>query len=481
MKKRIILGAVILVIIAGAILGYSLIKKGKTEGPSYRTEKIALGDIEALVTTSGTINPVDLVDVGSQVSGKIVKLYADYNSQVKVGQIVAELDQELLKAKVDQNQSNYESALARLEQAKSTLDNAKRKNDRTLDLFQRNLVSFEEKETAEAAYIGAKVGIQTSQASVSQAKSQFDSSKVDLSYAIIRSPIDGTVITRNVNLGQTVAASFSAPVLFKIASDLSKMQVTCSVDEADIGKVQEGQKVRFTVDAFPGETFNGAIRQVRNSAQTVQNVVTYETIVTAGNPQGKLKPGMTATVSIITGEAKAAVKVPNAALRFTPNLPAEELKKIMEEARGQTQAQRGGEGGPTPQAGEQRSEGQAAGGQAVTGQAQGGQRQGGERQGGQRFDMSQMSPDQIQAMMQRAQGARRQGGQVWILDDQGKIKPFFVRTGVTDNNYSEMTRGELKEGMTVILGLTTPGSTTAQQQQNQQRGGGGPGGMMIFR
>jgi HlyD family secretion protein len=480
MKKKALIGLLVVAVLAVILFGFVL-KKSEKDKPKYRTEAVAKGDIEALVTTSGTINPIDLVDVGAQVSGKIVKLYADYNTVVKAGQIVAEIDPALSAAKVDQNQANYESAQARLEQAKVALDNNKKKYDRTLDLFQRNLVSFEEKETAESNYVAAKVGVQTATASVSQAKSQYDSSKVDLSYTIIRSPIDGIVISRVVNLGQTVASSFNAPVLFKVASDLSKMRVTCAVDEADIGKLKEGQKVRFTVDAFQGETFNGEVQQVRNSATTVQNVVTYETIVTAENPQGKLKPGMTATVQIITGQAKGVIKVPNTGMRFTPNLPAEELKKIFEEMRAQRQGQPGqpgqaaqpGQPGQTAQPG-QRAEGQPAEGGQRGGDAQGGQRQG----GGQRMNFADMTPEQLQAFMQRQGQSRRGGGQVWVLDEvTGKIKPYQVRTGVTDNTYSEMLRGELKEGMKVILGEM--GATATTQQQGQNRGG--PGGMMMFR
>ena len=168
-------------------------------------------------------------------------------------------------------------------------------------------MSYEEKETAEANYIGAKVSLQMAEASLAQQKSALDQSKVDLSYAIIRSPIDGTVITRNVNIGQTVAAGYTTPVLFKVASDLTKMQVECPVDEADIGRVKEGQKVRFSVDAFQGEVFNGEILQVRNSPTTSNNVVTYATIIKTSNPELKLKPGMTATVSIVTGEARGTL------------------------------------------------------------------------------------------------------------------------------------------------------------------------------
>ncbi len=238
-----------------SILGLTVFKGHKNGAVKYRTEGLAKGDLEALVVTSGTLNPVRLVEVGSQVSGKIDKLYVDFNSQVKAGQVLAELDQSLLKAKIDQNNANYLSAAASLERSEVTLDNLKNKYERSLSLFEKNLISFEEKEAAEAAYLGAKADLQSSDARLAQAKSLLDSSKVDLAYATIRSPIDGVVINRLINIGQTVAASFQAPKLFEIANDLSKMQVECDVDEADIGKVKEGQKVRFTVDSFPNETF----------------------------------------------------------------------------------------------------------------------------------------------------------------------------------------------------------------------------------
>jgi HlyD family secretion protein len=452
------------VVIAGAILGYVLIKGGKDGQVKYRTEAITRGDIQALVVTSGTVNPINIVDVGSQVSGKISKLYADFNSKVKAGQVVAELERDLLRAKVDQNQSNYESRLASLERSKMMLENLKKKYDRSLDLFQKNQLSLEEKETAEANYLSAKSDLITAQASVSQAKSQLDSSKVDLSYATIISPIDGVVITRSVNVGQTVAASFQAPVLFKVATDLTKMRVECSVDETDIGKVKEGQTCRFTVSGFPNETFNGIVTQVRYSPETVQNVVTYTTVVNAENPDLKLRPGMTATVSIVVGEAKNALKVPNSALRFTPNLPQEELQKIY--------ASMGP--GQAGQTGEKRD------GQPGESQRQGGQRtnsgQTNFQMGGQSVELTPEMKAKLQQMRQQ-----RQGGRVWYQDEQGKLKFVQVRTGITDNTYSEVTRGELKEGMTIIIGEETPQSKTTTTTQQGQRGPGGPGGMMFIR
>jgi HlyD family secretion protein len=469
MKKKVVVGAVILVVLVGAILGYTLIKKGKTAQVKYRTEVLAKGDVESMVTTSGSLNPVDTVDIGSQVSGKIAILGADFNSKVKKGQLLAQLDLELLNAKVDQAESSYKSRAASLDQAKLALDNSLKKFNRSKELFAKSQISIEEMETAESNYLNAKANVVSSESALSQSKSSLDSSKVDLSYAIIKSPIDGVVISRNVNIGQTVAASYQAPLLFKLASDLTKMQLQCDIDETDIGKVKEGQKVRFTVSAYQGETFIGTVRQVRYSPQTVQNVVTYATIVDAQNPDLKLMPGMTATVQIITGEAKGVLKIPNASMRFNPPLSQDEVQKILADA-GIGGGQRGqGQPGQKTEAG-----------QSQTGQrGQGGDSQRGQRSGGFQMGEGQQLTPEMLARFEQMRNRPRQGGTVWVLDDQGKIKPFAVRTGITDNTYSEITRGELKEGLKIIIGLETPVSSTQQQGNPQQMqmmrmmGGGG--------
>ena len=450
MKKRIIFTTSVLVVIAGIIVGIVLFNKNKNNRTQYRTEALKKGDIEALVIASGTLNPITIVEVGSQVSGRIAKLYADFNSKVKEGQVIAELDQSLLEAKVQQNEANYQTAIASLEKAKVTLDNAKKKYDRSLYLFEKNLVSYEEKEAAEAQFFGAKTDVQSAEARVEQAKSQLDSSQVDLAYATIRSPIDGIVISRTVNVGQTVAASFQAPVLFKIANDLSKMRVECGVDEADIGKVKEGQKVRFTVDAFPQDTFAGKVTQVRYSPDVVQNVVTYITIIDVENLEMKLRPGMTATVSIITGEARGVLKVPNSSLRFTPPLSAEEMQEIMKKAGQAMMEKRQAQGqteGSTPRIFSQRTEGgrQASGFSMFQGEGQ--------------F---------------RGQGRRMQTAQVWIEDKNGKPFPVFIKPGVTDNTYTEVVWGDLKEGQLVITGLQA-------RKQSSSPTGPPPGGMMFIR
>ncbi|MFQ5721193.1 MAG: efflux RND transporter periplasmic adaptor subunit, partial [Candidatus Aminicenantales bacterium] len=242
MKKKVILTVVIVVIIAGLVLSFTVFKNNHNNSLKYKKEPVDRGDIAAVVVTSGTLNPVTIVDVGSQVSGRIAKLYADFNSHVKKDQIIAELDQSFYLTRVQQNKANYERSKAALEKAKVTLENLKKKYYRALELFEKNLISYEEKETAETQYLNAVADLKSAEANLKQTKSQLESSKVDLAYTIIKSPIDGIVISRNVNVGQTVAASFQAPVLFRIANDLSKMQVECSVDEADIGKIKEGQR-----------------------------------------------------------------------------------------------------------------------------------------------------------------------------------------------------------------------------------------------
>jgi HlyD family secretion protein len=470
-KKKWIVGLVVLVVLAGAILGYSLIKKGKATQVKYRTELLAKGDIESLVTTSGTLNPVDTVDVGSQVSGKIMKLNADFNSKVTRGEVLAELDLEPLQLKVEQAESSFKSRQASLDQSKLALEQAEKKFKRAKELFDRKQISVEEMETVELNFLNAKGNLVSAESSLSQAKSSLDSSKIDRAYAIIRSPIDGVVINRAVNIGQTVAASYQAPLLFKLASDLTKMQLQCDIDETDIGKVKEGQKVRFAVSAYQGETFNGVVKQVRYSPQTVQNVVTYTTIVAADNADLKLMPGMTATVSIVTGEARGVLRVANSALRFTPPLPQEELQKLL----GTNSQRGGGQRGETPAGGGQRTDGAQAGQQRQGGDRPSGQRQG----GGQRVSMEDMTPEQLQRFQQMMATRQRTATRVWVMDDLGALKPYNVRTGLTDNTYSEITGGELKEGMKLVLGTET--AITGSTQPQQGFGGrGGPGNMMFI-
>ena len=456
MKKKVIWIIVVLVVAAGVVLGLTVFKNGKNGKVTYKTEVIGKGDIEALVVTSGTLNPIETVDVGAQVSGKIEKLYADFNSQVTKGQIVAELDQEPLKMKIDQNEANYKSRVASLERSKVTLQTAQKGFERAKSLFAKELISIEEMDAAEAAYLNAKSDLVSSEASLAQAKSTLDLSKVDLGYSVIKAPVDGVVITRKVNIGQTLQSSYQAPVLFQVATDLTKMKVECSVDESDIGKVKEGQKVRFTVEAYPNETFNGVVQQVRFSPETVQNVVTYTTIVNVENPEKKLLPGMTATVSIIVGEAKGVLRVSNAALRFTPNLSPEELGAIMKESMERMMAQRQAQGGQP--------------GAPAGGTAEGGARPAGGETGQRQFNRQGGQPGAGEGQAGRT---RQQLPRVWLQDKDGKWSMMFVRTGVQDTSYTEIVRSELKEGDVIVAGTLTASTMTSQS-------GPGMGGMMFM-
>jgi HlyD family secretion protein len=440
MKKKVIIGAVVIVVIAGIVFGFTYFNRNGNSDLKYEKAVIDKGTITALVDTTGTLNPVTIVDVGSQVSGKIDKIYVDFNSQVKQGQLLAEIDQSPFLTKVQQNEANFLSSEAAVEKAKVTLENTEKQYERAKSMFDKELISFEQFEATETQYFAAKSDVLAARARLEQAKAQLDASKVDLEYTIIKSPIDGVVINRNINAGQTVAASFQAPVLFQIANDLTKMQVECSVDEADIGKVKEGQKVRFTVDAFPDENFNGTVRQVRYSPEVIQNVVTYTTIVDVENPEMKLRPGMTATVSIVVGEAQNALRVLNSALRFQPS--PEVLQALFEEMRRERQT---AGGGSSP------AEGQTT---------------------------NKRTPQTAQAgrpsNFQMGSGAMREGmrdrARVWIEDENGKLHMLFIRTGVTDNIYTEITGGDIEEGQEVIIGENGGGESSSRRSSDLRRG-----------
>src|ERR1044072_48514 len=272
------------------------------DGANYQTATITRGPITQAVTATGTLNPVVNVQVGSQVSGNISKLFVDFNSQVKAGQVVAQIDPALFQATVTQTEGDVASAQAALELSKL---NAKR----TQDLFAR-------KTSSQADLDQAMANLHQAEANVKIKQGALDKAKADLDHCTITSPIDGIVISRNVDVGQTVAASLQAPVIFQIANDLTKMQIDANVAEADVGGVAVDQDVDFTVDAFPTQTFHGKVIQVRNAPITVQNVVTYDTVIGVTNPDLKLKPGMTANVSIISAHKDAVLKIPNGALRF---------------------------------------------------------------------------------------------------------------------------------------------------------------------
>ncbi len=320
MKKKFkIRIAIIIMIILLAAGGGFLYFRNADNGPKFRTEKAARGDLLAAVTATGTINAVVTVLVGTQVSGSIQKLYVDYNSPVKKGQILAQIDPATLGAQMEQAKANLLQARANVEKSEAALADAKRIFERNKTLFAKDFIARSDLDTSEANYQSAVAQLSASKAQVAQAKAALDFAETNLRYTRIISPVDGTVISRSVDVGQTVAASFQTPTLFTIAQDLTKMQIDTNVDEADIGKIKVDQPVSFTVDAYPDMTFKGKVSVVRNAPITVQNVVTYDVVVKVDNSELKLKPGMTANVSIIYSDKKGVLKIPNAALRFRPS------------------------------------------------------------------------------------------------------------------------------------------------------------------
>jgi HlyD family secretion protein len=375
----------------------------KSARPQYLTEPVTRGDIITTVTATGTVNPVTTVNVGTQVSGRIIKLSADFNSPVRKGEVIALIDPALFQAQVEQARANLSNAKANLDKAAATEVDAKRTWDRYKNLFERNLVAKSQMDTAETAYLTSHASTVAAKTQVDQTTASLSLAETNLVYTHIVSPVDGIVISRNVDIGQTVAASFQTPTLFVIAADLTKMQIDTTVDEADISPVKTGQEVEFTIDAYPEETFRGSVSQVRNAAVTVQNVVTYDVVVTVANPDLKLKPGMTADVSIITSVVRNVLRIPDAALRFKP----------LERARPAGKPRTGAE--PA-----------APGGAPGTGPGP---------------------------------GAR--GPSVWILEN-GQPKRIPVKIGFSDGTYTELVSGDLKEGEPLITeSLVKPAGQTS--------------------
>ncbi|HEY7001020.1 MAG TPA: efflux RND transporter periplasmic adaptor subunit [Candidatus Udaeobacter sp.] len=325
-------------VIVGLLIIAAVVRQCGSGGPaSYQTATITRGPITQAVTATGTLNPVVNVQVGSQVSGNIAKLFVDFNSQVKAGQVVAQIDPALFQATVTQAEGDLASAQAGLEFAKANAA-------RIQELFGR-------KTSSQADLDQAIANLHTAEANVKIKQGALDKARADLEHCTITSPIDGVVISRSVDVGQTVAASLQAPVIFAIANDLTKMQIDANVAEADVGVVKIDQNVDFTVDAFPMETFHGKVVQVRNAPITVQNVVTYDTVIGVSNPELKLKPGMTANVSIIIAHKDNALQIKNAALRYhPPDATPVETRKAISSRGGRPAAGRG-----SPQQGTQRT------------------------------------------------------------------------------------------------------------------------------
>jgi HlyD family secretion protein len=492
---------------------FGLNRKDKTQ---YFTAKAERGDIRAVVDATGTINAVTSVQVGSQVSGNIYRLHADFNSKVKHGQLIAEIepslfDGALLQAKADYEnaKANVASAKANLEKAKAAQEQTKADYDRTVGLTKAAVMSQQQLDLAKANYDSAVAGVSAADAQVTQAVAQVEQRKAavsvaqtNLDHCYIYAPIDGTVVNRAIDVGQTVAASLQAPTLFTIAQDLTKMQVYTATDESDVGQIRVGQKVSFKVDAFPRETFNGAVSQIRMNPTTVQNVVTYNTIIDFDNPELKLFPGMTAYVTIPVASARDVIKIPNGALRYTPDLKPDELRALLKEngieAPGgrKRAAQAEGQGQPAappaaaaqpatqasgrpPQApGQSGSSGtRGPGAQVASGQgAQGARRQGAQGAGGTvpgagGYRAGQ-GGEQPGGAAKPRESAPTDLGIVWTQLADKTLKPVQVRTGITDHTVTELVQvvhGDLKEGDELIIGASKSGSRA------------GPGGPMGAR
>ena len=392
-------------------------------GPLVST-KVVQTTISTTISATGTLEPVDQVEVGTQVSGDIAKIYADFNSRVKKGQVIAELDKSKLKATLTQAEIAYRSAETDYKYKESTYNRVKK-------LSESNSASAVELETAEYNMNSAKLSVERSQNEVNQAR-------LNLSYATIKSPIDGVVLKRAVEVGQTVAASMSTPTLFVIAKDLSQMKVMAAVDEADIGQVKQGQRVSFTVDAFQNETFNGSVQEVRLNPTTTSNVVTYTVVITAENPEQKLLPGMTATCTIVTQEITDAIAIPVKALKFTPadGTPMAEPPQGMRpphESGDSTFAKGDFPKGdfkkgdfPAPPAGMGPPPGMGGG----------------------------MPP---KSFKKRTDGKKPSGNLVWVSID-GKAAPRPVKTGISDGVNIQILKG-LSVGDSVVVSQETLGST----------------------
>jgi HlyD family secretion protein len=406
MKKPI---AVVLVaaVLVGGVAGIWAWRRhvAASAQPRFETVTVDRGPIVAKVTATGTLSALVTVQVGTQVSGRIKEITVDFNSQVKKGQVIARIEPSFFQAALESARANHLAAQGTVVKLQAQADNARLQYTRAQQLFERRAIAQADLDTAQANLRAAEGDLQAARGNLAQAKASLNQAQVNLDYTTIVSPTTGVVISRSVDVGQTVAASLAAPTLFLIAEDLTKMQVDTSVAEADIGKLKPGMDASFVVDAFPGKVFRGAVRQIRNAPQTQQNVVTYDAVIDVGNPNLELRPGMTANVTFVFDHREAALRVPNAALRFQP--PPE--------------LARGAGGGQRP------------GGPPREGRPGGGPRRGGKPGGGEPSD-------------------RRT---LWLLRGPTP-EPVRVRVGVTDGANTEI-EGEVREGDRVVTDAEMPG------------------------
>ena len=450
-----------------AVAGYLFLRPAAAGADAWTTAVVERGDLKTSISATGTLQAVLTVQVGSQVTGRIQSLHADFNSIVKRGQVIGRIDPATFDAALVRARADLEDAHAGLVTAKAELSN-QRANleaaaasmtetakiyERTVELARQSIASKQDLETSEAAsqtararhkqaqaqVASAEAAIEQAGARVKQAEAQVKLSEVNLDYTVITSPVDGVVVSRNVDVGQTVAASLQAPTLFVIANDLTRMQVMANVDEADIGHIGPDAKVVFTVDSFPGEFFRGSIDQIRLNPVVTQNVVTYSVIVNVANPELKLRPGMTANTTFTVAEAKDAVKLPNAALRFWPaNVPRDRERELLAKAP-ETPPQ---EEPATPARMESSRDPRPA------------------------VPASPIASSEGVLSFPRLQKDRWHPRVVWVKGSSGAAEPRVVRVGITDGTSSEVMAGDLSEGDTVITGVLMTATTAADKPNN---------------
>lgn len=418
-----------------AIAIFAAFRLRNRNAAEYFTAPLERGDIRELVEATGTINAVTTVQVGSQVSGTLARLNADFNSRVKKGQVIAQIDPPIFqgvllqsRADLENARANLAAAQANLERARATAVQTRAEYQRTQQLATEGVMSQQQLEVTRANSESAEAGVSAAQAQITQAAAQVSQraaavkvAETNLSYTTIEAPVDGVVVSRNVDVGQTVAASLQAPTLFTIAQDLTKMQVYAKTDESDVGQIQVGQRATFKVDAFPRDSFEGRVVQVRMNATVVQNVVTYDTVIEFANPELKLFPGMTAYVTIPVASASNVLKVPNGALRYKPDLKPEEVRALLSRYGVQ---ESGGEG----RRGRRDAEGLRP------------QPEGGDQPGGASEGPHEPRPDVVT---------------VWKLRPDKTLEPVRLRVGITDRTVTELKevlKGELKEGDQLVTG-----------------------------
>ena len=467
-----------LLLIAGAVTGGFYFYKVRTAAPEpvVTAQPLSRGDIVDAISATGTLEAVETVEVGTQVSGVVRELGADFNSIVRKGQIIARLDPQLIETQIEQQRANVARAEADLDRLKVALDDARQKLDRATQMAARNLIARTELETADVNVRSALAQIRSSAASLTQARAQLNNQRVNLAYTTIRAPIDGIVISRNVDAGQTVASSMNAPTLFVLAADLTRMQVVANIDESDVGRMRPGQPVTFQVDAFPNDRFTGTVSQVRLQPAVVQNVVTYSTVITVPNPELKLKPGMTANVNVEVNRRNNVLRVANAATRFRPTA---EMFSVLNQPVPPELGNRNAGGRPA------RADGQGAASTGRTSSAQspipGAQGTSGTAPAARAAIVPTSGATTIDALFAPLPTTETRGV-IWSYDGQ-QLKPLRLRLGATDGTFTEvLNETDVPAAAQIVTAMKTGlepkaagGSTT---QRSPLMGGqpGGPGG-----